>query len=78
MNTSICSGRRAERCSTARPACALAAVAYGADGLCVEAHVEPARGLGDDPKQAVTPAVLAGLIRDARALHAVRRTSRPS
>jgi 3-deoxy-7-phosphoheptulonate synthase len=23
------------------PACALAAVAYGADGLCIEAHVEP-------------------------------------
>lgn len=60
------------------PACALAAVAYGADGLCIEAHVDPARGLGDDPKQAVTPAVLAGLIREARALHALRRTSRPS
>lgn len=56
------------------PACALAAVAYGADGLCIEAHVEPARGLGDDPKQAVTPAALAGLIRDAKALHAVRRS----
>ncbi len=60
------------------PACALAAVAYGADGLCIEAHVEPARGLGDDPKQAVTPAVLAGLIKDAKALHAVRRSTRPA
>lgn len=60
------------------PACALAAVAYGADGLCIEAHVEPARGLGDDPKQAVTPAVLAGLIRDAKALHALRRSQRPT
>ncbi|MDQ5977301.1 MAG: 3-deoxy-7-phosphoheptulonate synthase [Verrucomicrobiota bacterium] len=58
------------------PACALAAVAYGADGLCIEAHVEPARGLGDDPKQAVTPAVLAGLIKDAKALHAARRSQR--
>jgi 3-deoxy-7-phosphoheptulonate synthase len=56
------------------PACALAAVAYGADGLCIEAHVDPARGLGDDPKQAVTPAVLAGLIKRARALHALRRS----
>jgi 3-deoxy-7-phosphoheptulonate synthase len=56
------------------PACALAAVAYGADGLCIEAHVSPSQGLGDDPKQAVTPAVLAGLIRDAKALHAVRRS----
>ena len=27
------------------PACALAAVAYGADGLCIEAHVEPAKGI---------------------------------
>ena len=54
------------------PACALAAVAYGADGLCLESHVSPAHGIGDDPKQAVTPAALAGLIRDARALHALR------
>ena len=30
------------------PACALAAVAYGADGLCIEAHVSPSHGLGDD------------------------------
>jgi 3-deoxy-7-phosphoheptulonate synthase len=59
------------------PACALAAVAYGADGLCIEAHVEPSRGLGDDPKQAVTPAALAELIRDAKALHAVRRSRTP-
>jgi 3-deoxy-7-phosphoheptulonate synthase len=58
------------------PACALAAVAYGADGLCIEAHVDPAHGLGDDPKQAVTPAVLAGLIQEARALHALRRSHR--
>jgi 3-deoxy-7-phosphoheptulonate synthase len=57
------------------PACALAAVAYGADGLCIEAHMEPARGLGDDPKQAVTPAVLAGLIKQAKALHALRRSA---
>lgn len=53
------------------PACALAAVAYGADGLCIEAHVQPSRGIGDDPKQAVTPDVLAALIRQARALHAI-------
>ena len=53
----------------------LAAVAYGADGLCIEAHVEPSRGLGDDPKQAITPAVLAGLITKARALHALRRSA---
>lgn len=56
------------------PACALAAVAYGADGLCIEAHVSPSHGLGDDPKQAVTPAALAGLISKAKALHALRRS----
>ncbi|HET7535378.1 MAG TPA: 3-deoxy-D-arabino-heptulosonate 7-phosphate synthase, partial [Candidatus Didemnitutus sp.] len=54
------------------PACALAAVAYGADGLCVEAHVDPAHGIGDDPKQAITPAVLRELIVQARAIHALR------
>lgn len=58
------------------PACALAAVAYGADGLCIEAHVSPSQGLGDDPKQAVTPAALAELISRAKALHALRRPSR--
>jgi 3-deoxy-7-phosphoheptulonate synthase len=56
------------------PSCALAAVAYGADGLCIEAHVSPAQGIGDDPKQAVTPAVLTELIARARTLHSLRRT----
>jgi len=55
------------------PACAFAAVAYGADGLCLEAHVSPAQGIGDDPKQAVTPAVLSEIITRARAIHALRR-----
>jgi 3-deoxy-7-phosphoheptulonate synthase len=54
------------------PACALAAVAYGADGLCIEAHVEPAKGIGDDPKQALAPAVLADTIAQARQLWALR------
>ncbi|MDP1581482.1 MAG: 3-deoxy-D-arabino-heptulosonate 7-phosphate synthase [Candidatus Didemnitutus sp.] len=53
------------------PAAALAAVAYGADGLCIEAHVSPSHGIGDDPKQAVTPATLMEIIHRARALHAV-------
>jgi 3-deoxy-7-phosphoheptulonate synthase len=55
------------------PACALAAVAYGADGLCIEAHVEPSKGIGDDPKQALTPAVLAETIRQAKAIWQLRR-----
>jgi len=57
------------------PDCALAAVAYGADGLCLEAHVSPAQGIGDDPKQAVTPTVLAEIISRAGAIHALRRAS---
>lgn len=54
------------------PACALAAIAYGADGLCVEAHVSPSHGIGDDPKQAITPDVLADLIAKARHLWSLR------
>ncbi|HSY52975.1 MAG TPA: 3-deoxy-D-arabino-heptulosonate 7-phosphate synthase [Opitutaceae bacterium] len=56
------------------PACALAAVTYGADGLCIEAHVEPARGIGDDPKQALTPGVLADTISQARQMWALRHS----
>lgn len=55
------------------PASALAAVAYGADGLCLEAHVSPSHGIGDDPKQALTPESLAETIRQARALWRLRR-----
>jgi 3-deoxy-7-phosphoheptulonate synthase len=55
------------------PACALAAVAYGADGLCIEAHVQPSKGIGDDPKQALTPEVLAETIAQAKQLWALRR-----
>ena len=54
------------------PFAACAAAAYGADGLIVEAHVQPVKGIGDDPKQAVTPEVLFKLIRDARAIHAMQ------
>jgi len=55
------------------PACALAAVAYGADGLCIESHVNPSHGIGDDPKQALTPEVLHKTIRQAKQLWSVRR-----
>jgi 3-deoxy-7-phosphoheptulonate synthase len=56
------------------PACALAAVAYGADGLCIESHVSPSHGIGDDPKQAITPDVLADTIVQAKQLWALRRS----
>ncbi len=55
------------------PACALAAVAYGADGLCIESHVSPNSGIGDDPKQSLTPEVLADTIAQAKQVWALRR-----
>ena len=55
------------------PFAALAAAAYGADGLIVETHVNPIKGIGDDPKQAVTPEALGKLIRDARAIHEMQK-----
>ncbi len=55
------------------PAAALAAVAYGADGLCIESHVDPSKGIGDDPKQAITPDMLAKTIRRAKQLWALSR-----
>ncbi|MGA2016685.1 MAG: 3-deoxy-D-arabino-heptulosonate 7-phosphate synthase [Opitutaceae bacterium] len=57
------------------PACALAAVAYGADGLCIEAHVNPSQGIGDDPKQALTPEVLAETIAQARQIWSLRHSA---
>ena len=56
------------------PACALAAVAYGADGLCIETHVSPAQGIGDDQKQALTPKVLAETIKQAKELWKLRHS----
>jgi 3-deoxy-7-phosphoheptulonate synthase len=53
-------------------ACALAAVAYGADGLCIEAHVNPSKGIGDDPKQALLPCALADTIAQARQVWSLR------
>lgn len=54
-------------------ACSLAAVAYGADGLCIETHVAPAKGIGDDPKQAVTPEALRRIVKRAAAVWEMRR-----
>ena len=46
------------------PACSLAAIAYGADGIIVETHINPFKGIGDDPVQSLTPEKLAQLIED--------------
>jgi 3-deoxy-7-phosphoheptulonate synthase len=56
------------------PHAALAAVAYGADGLVIETHCQPKKGVGDDPKQAITPDVLGRIIREGRELHAKVRS----
>ena len=55
------------------PAAALAAIAYGADGLCIECNVQPSKGIGDDPKQAVNPGTLREIISQARELWWIRR-----
>lgn len=54
------------------PSATLAAIAYGADGVCIESHVEPAKGIGDDPKQSITPDVLKKTIAQAKALWSLK------
>ena len=54
------------------PAASLAAMAYGADGLCIECNISPSKGIGDDPKQAVTPDVLKMILQQARAVWKIR------
>lgn len=58
------------------PGACLAAMGYGADGLVVETHIDPKCGIGDDPKQSITPAVLADVIADAREIWKLRRKYR--
>ena len=54
----------------------LVPVAYGADGLCIETHVSPSHGIGDDPKQSLTPDVLAETIAQAKQVWALRRPAK--
>jgi 3-deoxy-7-phosphoheptulonate synthase len=56
------------------PFACMAAASYGADGIIVETHVSPRHGIGDDPKQAVTPDTLARIIRDCRAIAAMQKS----
>ncbi len=53
------------------PSAALAAIAYGADGLVIEANTEPLRGIGDDPKQALDPQQLRKTVDQARKLWSI-------
>lgn len=54
------------------PFCSAAAIAYGADGVCIESHLDPQEGIGDDPKQSVTPEVLTDLIVELKGLWSLR------
>lgn len=55
------------------PSAAMAAMAYGADGVIVETHCNPSKGIGDDPKQGITPEVLTKLIRDIDQIWEIRK-----
>lgn len=59
------------------PGSTLAALGYGADGIIVETHIAPQKGIGDDPKQSITPAVLAKLIKDGNTVWKLRRKYQP-
>lgn len=50
------------------PHAAISAIAYGADGLIIETHIKPSKGIGDDPKQAIEPSVLEKIIEDGKSL----------
>ncbi|MFY0601319.1 MAG: hypothetical protein JXR03_16705 [Cyclobacteriaceae bacterium] len=55
------------------PSAAMAAMAYGADGVIVETHCNPSKGIGDDPKQGITPEVLTKLIKDIDQIWEIRK-----
>ncbi len=55
------------------PAAAMAAAAYGADGVIIETHCNPLKGIGDDPKQAITPEELSLLIGNLKSIAAMRK-----
>lgn len=46
----------------------LSGFAYGADGVNLECNLHPEKGLGDDPKQAITPQILKQLITDSKVI----------
>ena len=51
------------------PYACLSAASYGADGICVETHIHPKKGIGDDPRQAITPQVLKQVIDDCKNIY---------
>ncbi|MBF0238855.1 MAG: 3-deoxy-D-arabino-heptulosonate 7-phosphate synthase [SAR324 cluster bacterium] len=55
------------------PHAALSAAAYGAHGIIVECHIHPREGIGDDPKQAITPEVLKQLVLDVKKIAGIAK-----
>jgi len=55
------------------PSAVMAAMAYGADGVIIETHCQPKKGIGDDPKQSITPEVLTKLIKDIHQIWEIRK-----
>ena len=55
------------------PSAAMAAMAYGADGVIVETCCNPSKGIGDDPKQSISPEVLTKLIKDINQIWEIRK-----
>ncbi len=55
------------------PSAAMAAMSYGADGVIIETHSNPKFGIGDDPKQSITPEVLKKLIQDINQIWTIRK-----
>ncbi len=56
------------------PKACLAAVAYGADGVMVESHINPKAGIGDDPKQSVTPDILKKIFEDCKKVYEISKS----
>jgi len=71
----VCDPSHSTGKATYVPSAAMAAIAYGADGLCLEAHVEPKKGIGDDPKQALDLEQLQNLMQKIRSLWALLHSS---
>lgn len=50
---------------------ALAAAAYGCNGLNIECHINASEGICDDPQQAITPSVLQKLLQNCKKIQEI-------
>ena len=51
------------------PFACMAAAGYGADGILVETHINPQAGIGDDPKQSITPEMFSKVVKDTKEIN---------